>query len=61
MDASSLHGSLAERTHAFLAELTELSAKYGIAIGGNSTLYVMERPDYDYRYQADSESALTRG
>lgn len=61
MDGSSLHTPAKDKTEAFLAELTDLSAKHGIAIGGDAMLYLMERPDYDYRYRADSESALTRG
>ena len=60
MDRSTMHTPSADKTEAFLAELTDLSAKHGIAIGGEATLYVMERPDYDYRYQVDAESVLTR-
>jgi hypothetical protein len=61
MDGSTLHASLTERTEAFLAELTELSAKHGIAIGGDARLYLMRRTDYDDRYQVYAQSALTRG
>jgi hypothetical protein len=32
-----------------------------MAIGGSPTLYLMERPDYDYQYKIDTESVLTRG
>jgi hypothetical protein len=61
MDGSSLHTTTPDKTEAFLAELTELSARYGMAIGGSPTLYLMERPDYDYQYKIDTESVLTRG
>lgn len=61
MDGSTMCAAATDKTEAFLAELTELSAKHGIAIGADATFYLMERPDYDYRYKADSQSALTRG
>jgi hypothetical protein len=46
---------------AFLAELSELSAKHGIAIGGDAVLFVMEREDFSYAYHVDDESKLTLG
>ena len=45
---------------AFLAELTDLSVKYGIAITGSPVLFVMGQEDYPYSYYADDESNLAR-
>lgn len=42
--------SEAERTEAFLAELSSLSLKYGIGIAGRPVLFVMERQDYVHSY-----------
>jgi hypothetical protein len=61
MDGSTIQQTTSDNTQAFLSDLTALSAKHGIAIGGTPTLYVMEREDYDYGYQADNSSTLQRG
>ena len=45
----------------FLAELTELSDKYGIAVAGKPVLFLMEKEDYAFAYRADDESNLTLG
>lgn len=42
----------------FLAELTNLSIKFGIAINGNPELYVMTDEDRARIYSADNESRL---
>ena len=46
---------------AFLSELTELSAKYGIGITGSPILFVMKEEDFPYSYRIDSESNLSLG
>ena len=45
---------------AFLAALTELSERYGIAIADGVALYEMEPDDRLSTYRADSESRLSR-
>ena len=45
----------------FLAELTELSAKHGIAITGTPVLFVMEREDFSYAYRIDDGCNLSLG
>lgn len=45
---------------AFLAALTELSERYGIAIADGVELYEMEPDDRLASYRADSESRLSR-
>ena len=50
-----------EKTKEFLASLTELSIRYGIAITGNAQLFIMEPEDYDTVYRVDSESRLSFG
>lgn len=32
----------------FLSALSELSAKYGVAIGGDAVLFLMEREDFSF-------------
>ena len=44
----------------FLADLTELSVKHGIAIGGEPVLFMMEPDDQAYSYQMDEQSRVTR-
>ena len=44
----------------FLFELTELSAKHGLAINDGAQLYEMERDDYPYSYAVDSQGKLER-
>jgi hypothetical protein len=51
----------ADQTANFLAELTELSARYGIAITGDPTLFVMEPEDRAFSYRANDESRLSLG
>lgn len=51
----------AEKADAFLAALTELSIQHGVAIGGASVLFMMEREDYDSFYSIDAESNLSFG
>ena len=48
-------------TAEFLSGLTELSAKYGIAITGLPVLFVMEREDFLYSYRTDGDSNLHLG
>jgi len=43
---------------AFLCELSELSWKHGVAIGGEPILFVMAREDYDCAYAADEMCEL---
>jgi hypothetical protein len=45
----------------FLAELTALSRKHGIALGEKPTLYVMEPEDHQFSYRADDEDRITLG
>jgi hypothetical protein len=61
MDGSSIQRTEADKTQAFLSELTELSMKYGIGIAGAPILFQMERVDYDYPYRVDSDSRLSLG
>ena len=42
----------------FLRELTDLSRKYGLALTGKPTLFVMEADDHAHSYYADDESRL---
>ena len=51
----------ADKTKAFLSELTALSCKYGIAIAGEPPLFVMEREDLDSAYHAGEEGNLSFG
>ena len=44
---------------AFLAELGELSRRFGLAIGDGASLYVMEPEDYARAYLASDESGLS--
>lgn len=50
-----------QKVETFLAGLTELSVKYGIAITGKPVLFVMEQEDYSFAYRADDESNLSLG
>ncbi len=50
---------LADQTEAFLHELTDLSHKYGLAIAGMPTLFMLERDDMALAYGCDAESKLT--
>lgn len=43
----------------FLAELGELSRRYGLAVGDGALLYVMEPEDHTRAYTANDESALS--
>src|SRR3546814_1345811 len=52
---------LEDRAHVFLSELTELSRRYGIAISGESALFVMEWEDLRSSYSSDTESKLSFG
>lgn len=45
----------------FLNALNELSAKYGIAIGGDAVLFTMEHEDFEYEYRANEDSKLILG
>jgi hypothetical protein len=49
-----------DRCNAFLTDLTQLCARYGIGISGDAVLFVMEPEDFAHRYCADSESRLVR-
>jgi len=44
----------------FLADLTEISAKHGIGIAGEATLFLMEPEDFSSRYAIDDHSRLYR-
>ena len=48
-----------QRLDDFLAELGELSRRFGLAIGDGACLYLMEPEDFARSYTADDESALT--
>ena len=61
MDGSQIQKTEAERTEAFLSELTALSMKYGIAITGTPVLFVMEPEDYEFPYRIDGDSNLSLG
>jgi hypothetical protein len=50
-----------EKLNEFLAALSELSARYGIGITGESVLFVMEKDDLAFSYRVDAESNLTLG
>jgi len=43
---------------AFERELTQLSRKHGIGIGGSATLFVMETDDFERNYSTDNQSHL---
>lgn len=45
---------------AFLAALTEVSERYGIAISDGAELYEMEPDDRLFTYYADADSRLRR-
>lgn len=45
---------------AFLAALTEVSERYGIAISDGAELYEMEPDDRLFAYHADADSRLSR-
>lgn len=45
----------------FLAELTELSLKYGVAIAGRPELFLLEPEDRASTYKVDAESRITFG
>lgn len=44
----------------FLKSLTELSAKFGIAISSDAVVYSMERDDMLFQYVLDSSGKLER-
>jgi hypothetical protein len=54
-------GNDPEKLNEFLAALSELSAKYGIGITGESVLFAMEKDDFAFSYRVDAESNLTLG
>nr|NUR37549.1 hypothetical protein [Sphingomonas sp.] len=43
----------------FLAQLADLSRRFGIAIGDGAQLYVMETEDYQRAYRTSDESDLS--
>lgn len=49
-----------DKLPSFLKALTELSDRYGIAIGDGAELYEMEPEDRLAAYDADADSRLTR-
>ncbi len=61
MDGGHRQPDVMAKTQAFIADLTELSAKHGIAITGEPVLFVMEREDYGFSYRIDDESKLSLG
>jgi hypothetical protein len=61
MDGIQQRNDANEKAKLFLAELTELSKRYGIAITGKPVLFVMEWEDNNSAYFADAESNLSFG
>jgi hypothetical protein len=61
MDGAQPRASTIDATREFLADLTELSMKHGIAIGGTPVLFVMEGDDYRFAYRLDDQSNLSLG
>ena len=47
-----------EKINAFLAELTLLSVKHGLAINQNGDLWEMESDDYERKYSCDNDSKI---
>jgi len=50
-----------EGLYLFLTALDEASEKFGFAIGGDPTIFIMDPEDRHYSYQCDAESNLVRG
>jgi hypothetical protein len=48
-----------KKTAEFLAALTELSLKTGIAVSGSSPLFLMEIEDRGRNYQIDADGNLS--
>lgn len=48
------------RCRAFLADLTDICAKHGIGITGDSVLFVMDPEDYPHHYSVEAESRVLR-
>jgi len=61
MDSIDARPDAATKASAFIAELTELSAKYGIALSGKPVLFVMQPEDFAFSYRMDNESNLSFG
>ena len=59
--AKRLSDDMERQTAAFLADLSELSYKHGVAIAGTPVLFVMGREDYESAYSLDEESNLSFG
>jgi hypothetical protein len=57
--AGSDQGEIDERLARFLAELGELSRRFGLAIGDGAYIYLIEPEDFARSYLANSESGLT--
>jgi hypothetical protein len=58
VSTGSQHGD-SKQLDGFLAELAELSRRFGLSISDGAFLYVMEPEDYARSYSADDESALS--
>lgn len=59
MDGSTIQQT--DKTKAFLSELTQLSRKYGLAIGDNCIIFDMEYEDHGLSYTLSPDSALFLG
>lgn len=49
------------KADAFVRELSDLGRKHGIGITGDSTLFLLEREDYQFDYTSDPNSKLYFG
>jgi hypothetical protein len=61
MNGSRIRPAETAKTQAFLTELTELSRKHGVAIGGEPVLFLMDWEDRASAYAIDDESKLSLG
>ncbi|MCB4768930.1 hypothetical protein LGR54_09970 [Ancylobacter sp. Lp-2] len=49
---------MSEQAEAFLRALTELAREYGLGIGGQPVLFILERDDHDIGYTCDAGSRM---
>jgi hypothetical protein len=50
-----------QRADQFASELSELGRRYGIGLGGDSVLFLLEAGDYWFDYSVDGQSRLSLG